>query len=125
MPDAIARYRKHDRFSDPGKYAAFLDTLPKNRADLSAAINGFLIHIWRIQKFHPEQLKRRPHDVFTRRIESVLARVKELDSRPLDGPRPEAERAIVDCRTFALLLVSALRQRSIPARPRCGFATYL
>lgn len=119
------RYARHDRFTDPGEYADFLNTLPRNRADLSAAINGFLIHLWKIRKYHPEQLTQRPHDVFTRRIESVLARVKELDSRPLDQSRPEARRAIVDCRTFSLMLVAVLRQRGIPARARCGFATYL
>ena len=49
--------------------------------------------------------------------------IREL--RRLGVDRPEATRAIVDCRTFSLLLVSVLRQRGIPARARCGFATYL
>lgn len=125
MPDTITRYVRHDRFTDPGKYASFLDTLPQNQADLSAAINGFLIHLWRIRKFHTEQLTERPHDVFTRRIEPILARVQELDARSLDQSRPAVKRAIVDCRAFSLMLVSVLRQRGIPARARCGFATYL
>jgi len=120
-----AAYAVHDRFSDPGPYAELLRTLPDGRAELLSALNGVLIHVWKVQKFHPEWLERRPHDVWTRRAENVLARIAELGPEPLSEPRPEERRAIVDCRTFALLACAALRERGVPARPRCGFASYL
>jgi hypothetical protein len=124
--DALAFYAAHDRFTDPGAHAALLGTLPDEPAALMAALNGAFRHVWKVRKWHPEWLERRPHDVFTRRTESLLARAAELgDGAPLSEERPEERRVIIDCRSFALLYCAALRQRRVPTRPRCGFASYL
>ena len=42
----------------------------------------------------------------------------------LDAPRTPAERQISNCRDFTTLTVALLRHQGIPARARCGFATY-
>jgi hypothetical protein len=39
--------------------------------------------------------------------------------------RPREKKLIVDCRHHAALLCTILRHQGIPARVRCGFATYL
>jgi hypothetical protein len=51
----------------------------------------------------------------------VLAR---LDPRPLHEPRGKPSRVVGTCRHFALLSCALLRSRGVPARARCGFATY-
>lgn len=58
-------------------------------------------------------------------MESLLESILSLDDKPLNVARPKAKRAIVDCRSFALLLCTVLRSRGIAAHARCGFATYL
>jgi hypothetical protein len=50
--------------------------------------------------------------------------VTALDPRPLHEPRPTQLRVVGTCRHFALLGCALLRLRGIPARARCGFATY-
>lgn len=52
--------------------------------------------------------------------ESIL----RLDGAPLHVPRPTRQRTVGTCRDFAVLSVAMLRLRGIPARARCGFATY-
>jgi hypothetical protein len=47
-----------------------------------------------------------------------------LDPAPVDVPRPPERRVVGTCRHFAVLACAFLRQRGIPARVRCGFATY-
>jgi len=47
-----------------------------------------------------------------------------LDPRPLHHPRQTQSRVVGTCRHFALLSCALLRLRGIPARARCGFATY-
>jgi len=47
-----------------------------------------------------------------------------LDPRPLHYPRQTQSRVVGTCRHFALLSCALLRLRGIPARARCGFATY-
>jgi hypothetical protein len=47
-----------------------------------------------------------------------------LDSAPLRVHREPDKRVIGTCRHFAVLSCALLRYRGIPARVRCGFATY-
>jgi len=49
-----------------------------------------------------------------------LAMVEEAGGRDL----PPDRRTPGTCRDFALMTCSALRERDVPARVRCGFATY-
>ena len=42
----------------------------------------------------------------------------------LAAPRTPAERQLSNCRDFSTLTVALLRHFGIPARARCGFATY-
>ena len=55
----------------------------------------------------------------------LLERVLELDGDAgLDQPRPVAQRVVGTCRHFAVLATAFLRASDVPARGRCGFATY-
>jgi hypothetical protein len=120
----LRHYTAHSLLSDPGPYASHLGALPHDMDALHRAINGLFIHIWKIRAFSPEQLER-PHAVFVRAVRQLLKGTLALNAAPLDRERPEHERLIVDCRSFALLLCAVLHQRGIPARVRCGFARYL
>jgi Transglutaminase-like superfamily len=55
-----------------------------------------------------------------RLVDALLA----LDRAPLDVPRRPERRVVGTCRHFAVLSCALLRHRGIPARARCGFATY-
>ena len=122
---ALDFYTQQSRFTDPGEYATTYDALPTELPSLHKAINGLLIHIWKVRKNRPLLLQGREDEVFIRKIHSLLARGLSLDDQPLDIARPIEQRIIIDCRHFSLLLCSVLRHRGIPARVRCGFATYL
>ena len=81
--------------------------------------------MWKVRKYYPNLLQNRPHDVFTRSVKRLLESIHSLNSQPLNVARQEEKRAIVDGRNFAVLLSGVLRQRGVPSRARCGFATYL
>ncbi|MBI4940106.1 MAG: transglutaminase domain-containing protein [Actinobacteria bacterium] len=53
-------------------------------------------------------------------VQAVLA----LDPAPLTVTRPPARRIVGTCRHVAVLTVALLRHHGVPARARCGFATY-
>lgn len=55
---------------------------------------------------------------------ALLDRAIELDDTPFDRERPPAHRVVGTCRHFAVLATAFLRAVDIPARARCGFATY-
>ena len=123
--EVLEHYTAQSLLSAPGSYAPYLEVLPHDMDVLHHAINGLFIHIWKVRKFHPEQLKGRSHAVFVRSVRKLLEQTLALNPAPLHDERPEHERLIVDCRSFALLLCAVLRRRGVPARVRCGFARYL
>ncbi|TQS46122.1 transglutaminase-like domain-containing protein [Cryptosporangium phraense] len=55
---------------------------------------------------------------------AIVARLLDLDPAPLSSVRPPAARVVGTCRHYAVLSCALLRYRGIPARARCGFATY-
>lgn len=61
----------------------------------------------------------------TRPATALFARALELDpSTPLISVRPVERRVVGTCRHFAVLATAFLRAAAVPARARCGFATY-
>jgi hypothetical protein len=60
----------------------------------------------------------------TRPATALLQRALELDSSPLSVTRPPQHRVVGTCRHFAVLATAYLRAVAIPARARCGIASY-
>jgi hypothetical protein len=61
----------------------------------------------------------------TRPASALLHEVLDLDgATPLDKPRPADQRVVGTCRHYAVLATAFLRATNVPARARCGFATY-
>ncbi len=123
--DDLQYYARHTRFTDPSEYANHLKALPVDMDVLHSALGGLMIHIWKVQKHHPDLVLERSEEIKTRHIRRSLEALLALDDRPLNVARDESRRLIVDCRHFATLLCAVLRQRGILARSRWGFATYL
>jgi hypothetical protein len=121
---AIDHYSRHDSFSEPGDHAARIATLPGDLSKLHAALNGLVVHEWKVRANHPELFDPVHHNISTRRAAGLLA---EIAARGDDWTqeRPIERRAVVDCRQFAMLLCTILRERGVAARVRCGFASYL
>ncbi|MEO8608211.1 MAG: transglutaminase-like domain-containing protein [Chloroflexota bacterium] len=122
---ALAYYRAQTEITDPGEYAVRFDNLPSDLPGLHQIVQNVYIHVWKIRKYHPHLLEGRTHEIESRRVSKSLALTLAHDDRPLTLERPLEKKLIVDCRHFATLLCSMLRYHGIPARVRCGFATYL
>ncbi|SFF21624.1 hypothetical protein SAMN05421541_107232 [Actinoplanes philippinensis] len=63
--------------------------------------------------------------VHLRSAGDMLDAVTARDARPLSEPRPPGRRVVTTARGFATVAAAVLRARGVPARVRCGFATYL
>ena len=51
-----------------------------------------------------------------------LARLFQIDPRPIDAERPSELRLVGNCRDYALLISAFLKELGVPARARCGCA---
>ncbi len=57
-------------------------------------------------------------------ILTQVAKLREISISPA-LPRSPEERVVASCREFTVLVTALFRAKGIPARARCGFATYL
>jgi hypothetical protein len=118
-------YRRQSRWTDPGPHGERLNGLPGDLAGLCRVVQGLVVHYFADEvvqgyKVPPDRLG----EADTRAVAAMLARLVELDGRPLAEARPPERRLVGCCRDFAVLLCAMARHRGIPARLRVGFATY-
>jgi len=124
MPSALEYYAQPGIMTEPGEHASMLDGLPEDLSRLCHILQGVLPHLFWAERqgvFLPESRKA---EVRLRSMADKLARLREIDDRPLTHMRPRHRRLVANCRDCAVLLCGILRHLALPARARCGFAKY-
>jgi len=126
-------YRKQSYISDPGKFTKYFDDLPSSLTELCKIVQNTFNHIFWIKK--KENYGISPQDIVDtgrdpnqelnlRKIEDILEAYFSVDETFFTEHREPLNRIVGNCRDFALLLVSMLRNKGIPARVRSGAARY-
>jgi hypothetical protein len=110
--------------TDPGAYAHLFDNLPQEVPSLVKVLQGAMVHIFWAGSYGLELTEERKGEVNLRRVDAQLARIVELDGRPLTEARPYERKLVGNCRDFSVMLTAMLRHQGVPARARCGFGTY-
>ena len=105
-------------------FAEFIRALPSEPKALMEVVRGLLIHegfvAQRKLRFEPDRMADR--DIVG--ASNVLKRVIEIDPAPHTVERYWRNRIVSFCYQFAVLLCALLREKDVPARTRCGFASY-
>lgn len=121
----LSYYTIHSKYSDPGSFAKFFNDLPSDVTAIASVVHGLVIHQDATNSlYHFELSKDRELEANTRYIEQILEIIIKRNDSPLSITREPNSRFVGSCRDFALLTCSILRAKGIPARLRCGFATY-
>ncbi|HEY3504286.1 MAG TPA: transglutaminase-like domain-containing protein [Actinocatenispora sp.] len=108
-------YRRAGVFTALGDAAGLAAGLPDDPVGICAVVRHLVVQP--DARTDPERLAQK--DI--RPVDRILA---TLGPAPLTVPREPAARVVGTCRHFAVLACALLRHRGIPARARCGFATY-
>lgn len=122
--DIPTYYTEQSFITDPGEYAYLYENLPHDIDGLCRVVQGLIIHYRGGEMFDYTIPEARKVEIDTRYVPKMLARIQELDNRPLTEGRPPERRFVGCCRDFATLFCSMARYRGIPTRTRAGFATY-
>ena len=119
-------YAQPGPMTDPKEYAPLLDNLPTDTlcASLCRVVQGLMVHIFWAERYGLQLSDERKQEVELRWITRMLARIRELDDRPLTQARPLDKKLVGNCRDHTTLLCAILRHQGVPARARCGFAAY-
>lgn len=124
FPDPLVYYASQSTITDPQTFGRFLEDLPTAILELCHLIQGIIIHPHESRLYNVKLPEKRWHELDTRKVALMLARIYELDDRPLAIVRSPGKRFAGNCRDFATMLCALLRHQSVPARVRYGFATY-
>ncbi len=124
MSSAIDFYCTQGQMSDPRKYAALFDELPRDIPSLCRVVQGLNVHVFWAERYGLELSDERKREVNLRSATRRIERILELDPAPLTAARPLEKRVVGNCRDFTLMLTAMLRHQGVSARARCGFGTY-
>lgn len=122
--DMLTYYTQPDPMTNPGPYAHLFDDLPTDLPALVKTLQGVMVHIFWAGSYGLELTDERKAEVNLRTVEKQLARILELDDRPLTEARPHERKLVGNCRDFSVMMTAILRHQGVPARARCGFGTY-
>ena len=117
-------YATQGIISDPGKYGYLFDDLPDDIPSLCKILQGITLHFAWAERYGVKLSGDAFRDHRLRTVSRQLARTLELDPRPLVVARAPENRLVGNCRDYSLHLTAILRHKGVPARARCGFATY-
>ncbi len=124
MTTAQDYYTTHSPITVPDGQAALLDGLPASVDELRCVVQGLLLHVFWAERYGVKLSPERQDEVQLRWVSRQLARIVELDPRPMPEARPPERRLVGNCRDFSVLLAALLRHTGTPARARCGFGRY-
>ena len=122
--DPLVYYATQSPITDPGESFGLFADLPGTINGLCRVVQGLCIHYMAGEMYDYQIPKERLPEINTRYMDKMLARIVELDDRPLTEPRLPQKRLVGCCRDFALLFCAMARHQGITTRTRVGFATY-
>ena len=120
-------YRQYSEFTAPGDYEYLYENLPDSLPELCNLIKSQFIHPYdELPKYREQIPKERWNEALKYpTVKSILEGLLSYNSSGLVKDRKLEDRLVLGCRHNAILLASILKYRGIPARVRCGHATYL
>jgi Transglutaminase-like superfamily len=100
------------------------DGLPTDPVGLCRTVPGLVVHEMWAHAYGFDVPESRLRDLQSRSAVEMIDVIRRLDAGALSAARPPERRMVGNCRHFSTLSAALLRHAGIPARARCGFATY-
>lgn len=122
--EALSFYASSASLSDISTHKKKLSVLTKDIHFLVELLHKSCPHIFWTDRMGGQLSEERKREVQIRSVESKLKKLFALERNFTIEERPLHKKLVCNCRDFSLLLCAFLRYQGIPARARCGFATY-
>jgi hypothetical protein len=123
--DELAYYEKPGPMTTLELSPGAAKGLPADPLGLCGVARGVIVHEFLASSLYGVEIPpARADEVETRQAWAIVESIERLDRRPLAEARPPERRMFGNCRQFSTLTCALLRRGGIPARARCGFATY-
>ena len=97
--------------TSPGVQVGLYDDLPTGVAALRDVVQGLMVHVFWANQYGLTLSPERQAEIQLRYVSTQLARILELDPRPLTAARPVDNKLVGNCRDHSTLLASMLRHQ--------------
>ena len=122
----LERFKKFSCYTNPGEFRHLYNGLPSSPEGISAVIHAQLIHPVAAHILSIELTEEQKEDERNcPNMVKILAKLQERAPIGLSLDRRPEHRVVNNCRGHALFMASVLKSQGVPARLRCGFASYL
>lgn len=119
-------YSDNSEFTGTSKYQEILRKVPNEIREICIFTQSLLIHAYWLDKYNFNTSdSNKFQEMQLRYLDDILDLASSRNENLSDLSRAPEERVISICRDFSLIVCAVLRTKGIPARLRCGFATYL
>jgi len=98
--------------------------LPDEISQLVSVTQNALVHVFWAERYGLVLSETRKQELNLRSFKAKYKRILELDPAPFCENRAIEKRLVGNCRDFSVVLAAMLKAKGVPARARCGFATY-
>ena len=124
MNEVLKYYSLPGDITNLDKYKDFTEWLAADSNAIYQVVQGLIVHDMWVGLYGEDYINAHEYTQKIAYMEDLLNKALELDNSNLAIPRHPRNRVIACCREFATLMCALLRAKGIPARSRCGFATY-
>ena len=125
MNEALNYYRSPGKLTDLTKHGEEIAKLSDDVSDLVKAVQGLILHDMWLDRYGVKATEAQKCSAITPSMADIIDTSKEIEGSKVLGYNDPHLRVIACCREFSTMLCALLRAKGIPARARCGFATYL
>lgn len=135
--EILKHYLEFSVYTNSGLYKNLLKTLPNEVREIGLLVRKNIIHRTTLAAGNTgtnADLKfgdmtkvpwhRQPEDDILVTASAMLAELYRRDKRDFVSDRAEKDKLVLTCRFVAILMVSILKSKNIPARVRAGNAAY-
>lgn len=124
MEDSIKIYKEHDVMTEIKTMKELVTNIPKDIKTIVSYVQNILLHQHWSKAYGVELSEERRKEPWIRSFEEKLIFLNKLGYKHVSDKKEVQNRMIGICRDFSVVAAALCREAGIPARARCGFATY-
>lgn len=124
MKDTLKLYQEHDIMTEIKTMKHMVTDIPKDIGTIVSYVQNILLHQHWSKAYGLELSEERKKEPFLRSFEEKLIFLNELGFTHVSEHRTNENKMISICRDFSVAAAALCREAGMPARARCGFASY-
>lgn len=124
MEDVLKFYREHSIMTKITTTKHMVTDIPKDISSIVSIVQNILLHKHWAERYGVESKDRRHEEPWLRSIEEKLIYLNKLGYNHVSDKKKIEDKMLGICRDFSVMAAALCIETGIPARARCGFATY-